>query len=355
MKVLYTDSFLSYVKRHLRISLPFLTVDKIKNSVLALIEMRLGRLQCRSLPFVYRIDPSTACNIRCPGCEAHAETTDSKRLLDLEDFYRILDKIKKYCVRASLYDSGEPLLNRHIYKMIRYASDNRIATSMSTNFNLFKEEKHLEALFDSHLTVLQPDLDGITQETYGSYRIGGAVEVVKAGIEAVVQHKKATGAQYPIVEPQIIMFEHLMHEQDAIEDYLNQLGVDKITWKRDDWGFNPAKNIQGEADKPSKRCFWLYTAMMIRPDGNAYPCCGRGFHRLAYGNLLEQSIDDIWNNKYYQFSRKLFTNGPDLPYDPEMERIPCHTCTMFKTRRKMLGSPDLSTLLLQSEHIPSND
>ena len=75
--------------------------------------------------------------------------------------------------------------------------------------------------------------------------------------------------------------------------------------------------------------------MMIRPNGDVYPCCGRGFNRLSYGNIFEESIDKIWNNKYYQFSRKLFTPGLDLEFDPEMENLPCHKCTLFKKARVM--------------------
>ena len=42
--------------------------------------------------------------------------------------------------------------------------------------------------------------------------------------------------------------------------------------------------------------------MMIRPDGS-YPCCGGDFDRFSYGNILNQKLKDIWNNKYYKLSR----------------------------------------------------
>lgn len=339
MNIFYTNSLLSYIKRHLLTSAPFLTPLKLLNAAIAAVEMQLGRLRCKSRPITYRIDPSTACNIRCPGCQSHTEKTTQKRLLSLSDFKTIVDKIKRFSIRIALYDSGEPLLNQNIYKMIGYASDQGIGTSISTNFTLFEPDKHLDALMESRLTTLQPDLDGITQETYEKYRIGGDVETVKRGIEAVVKRKKETGQKYPIVEPQMIMFEHLMPEKGEIEAYLKEVGVDKFTWKPDDWGFNPAQMEGAQNRETPSRCMWLYLAMMIRPNGNVYPCCGRGLNRLSYGNILEESIDKIWNNKYYQFSRKLFTPGLDLEFDPEMENLPCHSCTLFKKARVMKPNP----------------
>lgn len=341
MDILHTNNIFSFVKRHTHSLMPFLTPKKIQNMALALTEMKFARVKCRSRPFVYRIDPCTACNIRCPGCEAHAQKTTEKRLLSLQDFQTILDKVKGYCIRASLYDTGEPLMNKNIYEMIGYATASNVSTSISTNLNLFKKDRHLHDLFRSGLTVLQPSLDGVTQDTYSIYRVRGKVSVVKDAIEAIVKHKKKTGSKYPLVEPQVIMFKHLMHEKDAIENYLKNIGVDRVSWKLDTWGYNPVQTENEEEDQPkSDKCFWLYLGMMIRPDGNVYPCCGRGFDRLSYGNILEQSIDDIWNNQYYQFSRKLFTKGPPLEHNPEMERLPCHSCTAFQKQRTMLARSD---------------
>ena len=337
MNILYTNNMLSFVQKHMHSLFPFLTPVKLKNSLLALLEMKTAQTICKSRPYIYRIDPCTACNIHCPGCESHTQKTTEKRLLSLQDFKTIIDKVDGYCIRASLYDTGEPLMNKDIYKMIRYATVKNISTSMSTNLNLFKKEEHLKDLFNSGLTVLQPDVDGVTQPTYSKYRINGKISIVKEGIEAILEYKKKTGAKYPLVEPQVILFEHLIHEKGDIEKYLRGVGVDRISWKLDTWGFNPAQTEnKNTTHQKIKRCFWLYLGMMIRPDGNVYPCCGRGFNRLPYGNILEQSLDDIWNNKYYRFSRQLFMDGPPLEYRQDMERLPCHSCTIFHKRRVML-------------------
>ena len=149
--------------------------------------MTFRRGRCISRPFIYRIDPCSACNLRCPSCK-YGRPIQKKKNTTLEDFKSIIDKIKKYALRVSLYDMGEPLLNKDIYEMISYANKNNISTLISTNFNLFKKDD-IKKLFDSGLTVLEPCLDGFSQEKYSQYRQGGDVEIVKQGLRDVMEYK----------------------------------------------------------------------------------------------------------------------------------------------------------------------
>jgi radical SAM protein with 4Fe4S-binding SPASM domain len=260
--------------------------------------------------------------------------------MDLDSFKNIVDKIQNHAIRVSLYDMGEPLLNKNIYNMIKYASDKHIGTLISTNFNLFKK-KHLDALFNSRLTVLEPCLDGFSQEKYAKYRAGGNVEIVKDGIRMIMARKRHAKAKWPIVDVQIVLFDHIRNEIPIINNFLKKYKVDKITYRQENLGFNSASTtIANKSQANKSACFWLYIGMTVRPDGNVYPCCGRGFNRFAYGNILRQDLSEIWNNKYYQFSRAIFQKGPDLEFDEEMQAIPCITCNEFTKFRNIRKTND---------------
>ena len=335
MFVLKMDELGSYIKRHYKSLVPFLNASKLLNILLSVFEMKLRRTTCLSRPFIFRIDPCSACNLRCVSCISHKTKTKEKRVMDLEDLKIIVTRIKKHAIRASLYDMGEPLLNKDIYKMIKYTADLNISTLISTNFNLFNEE-YIDTLFNSRLTVLEPCLDGFTQESYEKYRKQGFVDIVKKGIQLVMEEKYKRKSKWPYVDVQVVLFDHIMHELQEIDHFLKQCKVDKITYREENLGFNSQettiKNKIGERDY----CYWLYIGMMIRPDGNVYPCCGRGFDRFPYGNLFEQDISGIWNNKYYRFSRALFTQGPNFTYDEDMSKIPCLSCKQFRKHRIMM-------------------
>ncbi|NUM51999.1 MAG: SPASM domain-containing protein [Flavobacteriales bacterium] len=329
------NSLFYFVQRHFTSLFPFLTVHKTYNVLLSLLEKHLRKKKCISMPFIYRIDPCSLCNLSCISCKSHSLKTNEKRIMNLDDFKKIINNIQRYALRVSLYDMGEPLLNKNIYTMIKYASDKHISTLISTNFNLFKKE-HLEELFNSQLTVLEPCLDGFTQENYEKYRKGGNVEVVKNNIEMVVTHKIRKKTKLPIVDVQVVVFDHIKEEIPLVDNFLKKCKVDKITYRGEVLGFNSPETTRKNMQTQNRNaCFWLYIGMMIRPDGNVYPCCGRGFDRFPYGNLLKNDISEIWNNKYYRFSRALFSKGPDLDYDEEMLAIPCIACGLFKKQRTM--------------------
>jgi len=248
--------------------------------------------------------------------------------MDFDDFSSIISKIRSVALRASLYDMGEPLMHKDIYRMIRLVTDNHISTLISTNFNLFGSE-NLDDLFASGLTVLEPCLDGFSQEAYEKYRATGNVETVKRGIEMVMNRKRSTKSKYPFVDVQVVLFNHIMHEISQIEEFLQGCKVDSVTFRQENLGFDASAEHQAPAEckSPTKKtCFWLYLGMMIRPDGSVYPCCGRDFDRFSYGNILHESLDEIWNNKYYRLSREAFVRGDDMEPSDELRKIPCWNC-----------------------------
>ncbi len=330
-----TNSLGGLIKKHYYDVLPFITGKKLQNIINAFVEMKLKKTICTSNPFIYRVDPCTLCNLRCTSCNTYKIKTNEKRVMDFVNFREITEKIKKSAIRISLYDMGEPLLNKDIYKMIKYATDNNISTLISTNFNSFSKND-LTSLFDSGLTVLEPCLDGFTQETYETYRRGGDVERVKNGIKMVIQKKKEMKAKWPFVNVQVITFNHVIKELKKIRVFLKSCDVDKITYRKENLGFDSPLTFATDKIVPKRSpCFWLYVGMAVRPDGSVCPCDGRGINRFKYGNILKQSLSEIWNNKYYQFSRALFQKGPDLEYDEEMEAVPCLRCNEFRKYRKM--------------------
>ena len=331
---MFAGTLSQFVTRHAMLLCRALTPRKTLNVGLSLLEYLVGRARLRGRPFAFRVDPSTACNLRCDGCEAHTQTTTETRLMTLPVFERVLARIRRYGIRLSLYDTGEPMVNRHLFSMVAQADAAGLSTMTNTNFNLFRPQ-HLEPLFASGLKVLSLSIDGITQQSYQRYRRRGLLGRVLESLRWVVERKAQLGTG-PLIEVQVIDLDHLRPHKQEIMAFFRARGADRVVWKRETWGFNAASE---RGNQRAGRCFWLYMGAMIRPDGQLYPCCGMGFDRFAYGNVLEQSIDEIWNNAYYRFSRALFQSGPDLPFDPTMRQVPCLSCELFTKKRGMQSAP----------------
>ena len=115
------------------------------------------------------------------------------------DLYKkVVDQIKGHCVWLTLYSWGEPFLNREIDKYVAYANEANIATFISTNLNKPLTPDMAERIIRSGLDVLIVSLDGVTQDVYEVYRVGGRLDRVIDNIKLLVQKKKELGSKTPI-------------------------------------------------------------------------------------------------------------------------------------------------------------
>jgi sulfatase maturation enzyme AslB (radical SAM superfamily) len=153
-----------FIKRHYKSLIPFISVKKSVNILLALAEMHLPKRTCSSRPFVYKIEPCSLCNLKCISCTltTQNQTIQGQRIMALDDFTQVIDRISANAIRISLSEQGEPLLNRDIYKMSRYATDNRISSAISTDVNHYDVEQILQCSPDPGVCDLSNQAPGST-------------------------------------------------------------------------------------------------------------------------------------------------------------------------------------------------
>lgn len=56
------------------------------------------------------------------------------------------------------------------------------------------------------------------------------------------------------------------------------------------------------ADKKRIRCHYPWSSMYVSPNGDVKHCCNTNLTKL--GNLLEQTVEEIWNGEVYQTVRE---------------------------------------------------
>ena len=84
---------------------------------------------CRTIDGdIYDHNPSSSQNIPIP-----------KGKMSLELYKDVINQSKNHLLIAVLYVNGEPLLYNRVYEAIQYATDQNIATVISTNGELLTE------------------------------------------------------------------------------------------------------------------------------------------------------------------------------------------------------------------------
>jgi len=268
--------------------------------------------------------------------------------MSLDDFRTIIDKTKRTLTNVILHNQGEPTLNDKIFDMISYARSNRIRTIMSTNLTLFGEEV-CEGIIKSGLDTLIASVDGVTEETYQKYRIGGHFEAVYRNLERLVEMKRRLRRRSPHIVWSFLIFKHNVHEVEEAARLAMDLGVEFFIqsaglggtihpWQGDEklkgewlsteewvpryFDYDPAR---GSICKGP--CDWLWNSLVVFWDGTVSPCCFVDEERFSFGNILEDELCDIWNNEQYRAARSLFRRKWEQDTG---EAVICNACRMFE-------------------------
>ena len=154
-----------------------LSFRRLWNAGKVLASYYLTRLSGRpiqwGLPMTISIEPTTACNLRCPECPSglRAFTRETGNLK--ADFFRkTIDELSRDLIYLIFYFQGEPYINPQFLEMVRYAHQQKLYTITSTNGHFLDDQRARETV-ESGLDRLIISVDGTTQETYEQYRKEG--------------------------------------------------------------------------------------------------------------------------------------------------------------------------------------
>lgn len=298
-----------------------------------------------AFPISISIEPTTSCNLRCPECPSGLRSFSRPiGMLDDAFFRKTIDELHKKIFYLTFYFQGEPYLNPKFLEMVKYAAQKNIYTSTSTNAH-YLDDHNARSTIKSGLDKLIISIDGTTQETYASYRIGGDLEKVKNGIKNLLKWKAQLKSKTPYLVLQFVAFRQNEHEIGGIKQLGKELGVDEVKiktaqiydykdgneriplneklsrYKKDTEGIYQVKS------KPNiESCWRLWSSCVITWDGKIVPCCFDKDAKYQLGNLQEESFKTIWfsskddkNDTYRKFRSRLLKSRKEIDI--------CQNCT----------------------------
>ncbi len=265
-----------------------------------------------------------ACNLRCPECAIGSEMTTRKRgLMPLEDFEIVWDKVKDYAKLVYLHKWGEPTMNPNLKNYIKCVS--KTAHSHVMTNGLLLDEKKINEYCSSGLGSLFFSIDGVTQETYEKYRVGGSCSIAWKNLE--LAHKIIKENNYPTdLFAQFIVFRHNEHQ---VEDFIAKCEGIGVRYH-----IRTAYIRFGSVDKPSNpkyvrkifsskceheeaisQCSHLTNVLTITADGSTILCSQDYDQQYNLGSLLDDSttLETLWNHPYYVQIREEIKSKKNIP------------------------------------------
>lgn len=301
------------------------------------INMVRRPIKVNSFPTTVFIDPVNTCNLSCRLCLTGRHKQKRKPLyLSLRDYEKIVDKLKSNVNEVDLYNWGEPLLNKDIFKMILYTKQHGIRVEISSNLLLLTQKKAYE-LVDSGLDRLVVSLHGGSEKTVKIYMKGGSFKKAVTNIKSIVRIKRERNIKKPEIIWRFGVSAYNEHELDKTKNFAEKIGVDifqpvplrlnvgdhpnkidyTIVKKLGNWIpknkkfriYNPIKGIPvyNPVTNP-KDCFWPWEIIAVSPDGGVRPCCMFADPNFDFGNILKEPLEKIWNGLEYRTARNVIRN-----------------------------------------------
>src|SRR3990170_3063389 len=326
------------------------------NQKIGLLRGLLSGEVAKAGPFYVDIDVTQRCNLRCVGCPFHGphvkrETQTSSVGVDIP-----LDLFKKLCVELKsmktnsliIQGSGEPLLNPDIFEMISTAKDAGFSITLLTNGTLLNSDT-IKALIDVRLDILRVSLLASSVEQYRKNYPGNDPDNFRKVIDGLNRVTKLK-AQQKSTHPTTLIYYIINHYNFQT---INEMVDLAVTTGCDGLYFTPMFNVRGELTsfmlspeegqhlqlalcRARKRlkslsmshnfnwalsrykmtdkalwehlpCYIAWFHVRISTDGRVLPC-GRCNDNIYFGNLHENTLQEIWNGPLIrEFRRKAFS------------------------------------------------
>lgn len=298
----------------------------------------LSRPDIKGLPISVSIEPTTACNLRCPECPSGLRSfTRPTGMLEAGTFRRVIDELAESLSYLTFYFQGEPFLHPHFLDMVKYASTKGIYTATSTNAHFLKEEQARQTVA-SGLDRIIISIDGTTQETYESYRVGGDLSKVIEGTRNILRYRNELKSRTPHVVFQFLVVKPNEHQIEDLHALAKTMGVDQVVLKTAQiYDYENGSDLMPDNEKFSRyrkqedgryaiknellnHCWKMWHSAVITWDGKVVPCCFDKDAQYVMGDLRKNSFREIWEGEKYKSFRKTLLGSRE-----EIEI--CRNCT----------------------------
>ncbi len=273
-------------------------------------------------PIAISIEPTTACNLKCPECPSGLrQFTRPTGNLKPEVNAQILKQLGKHLQYINYYFQGEPFINPNFLDFVKQARQKNIYVLTSTNAH-FIDYDTAKNVVKSDLSELIVSIDGTTQDTYSNYRVEGELSKVLDGIKNIVKAKNELKSKHPIVTLQFLVTKQNEHQIDEVRALQTSLGADALNLKTIQvYNYENGNDLLPSNEKYSRykmsktgkfrlknkmsnHCWRMWSTCVFTWDGKIVPCCFDKDAKHQMGTLQQNDFKSIWKSDVYHKFRQ---------------------------------------------------
>lgn len=277
-------------------------------------------------PYSIQVELNEGCNLGCNFCGLRGmreNGTKPWKRMKRDTAQCIIEEIKRVGWHSRIIFSmhGEPTLNPNVVKIIamfRKAFPTTVMSMMSNGYGIvhgFGDISTEQTISERVGKLMEAGLNDLIIDYYSAKGDAKTIEDALKGSEFKIEH---LAPKVPLYSPRAghfrVLFNPPIQKEGAINRHLcNHCGA------------------AGPLDMSyqGKRCARPFRELSIRYDGFVAICCNDFRGEYPIGNIMDQSIEDIWYSKRFEAARILLYAG-------QRSFKPCLGCNALSHRVGLL-------------------
>lgn len=240
------------------------------------------------------VEITNICNLNCSFC---SKDFKKKKEMTVDEFRKVVSKIKEFTDYIYLHVKGEPLLHSRLDEILSICDENLLRVNITTNGTLLKERYDI---LNSHSCIRQLNIslhsennkDGYFEDVFETCKLLSTKMFISYRLWTLIDNKFDKDST--TIVDKIINNYNLSSNivkkivNDKSITIFNNTFVDK-----DNLFIWPSLDNDIEVDA---KCYGLITHIGILSDGTIVPCCLDSSGVISLGNIFEDNLEDVLNS-----------------------------------------------------------
>lgn len=300
------------------------------------------------------------CNLTCKMCSMHQQKDflqGQGRQVEIESaaIKKVIKETKEIGTKTVLFIGGEPFLKKDLFDLVDYTKRFDLNSIIVTN-GVLLNEANIKKCFSSRVDWLSISLDAATENTFRKIRGENTLGTIVKNIEFLNKLKKDLDKESPRISAVCTIMDDNLEELQDVVCLCKKLGIEKIIFqpvvsknidqtKRESnsagtiplerFGLmdtmidklinckkeslsnfeliaNSTVNLQlikkyfrGTVKPQELKCYAGYNRLQIVQEGKVYFCVSQEGREANFGDIVKDSIRDLWFSKEAQSYRKM--------------------------------------------------
>ncbi len=257
-------------------------------------------------PRYIQMETVTKCNAKCPFCPQNEIVRDPAKMPN-DMWKKIVDDTRGWGLTYRPFLTNEPFVDNRQPEIVRYIKENdpTAKVEFNTNGELMTEKLAVE-LLEAGVDIMRFSIDGFSPETYEPSRVGIKYEKVLERTVRFLELWDEGGYRDKVfTELRMIEVPENTHELAAYKAFWQPKCTEVLITQMYQWPWTGQKR----EDVVLKPCLKILDEMFFYTDGNATVCCWDVHERAVIGNVLEQSVQEIWESYAANSIRAMLDDG----------------------------------------------